>query len=141
MVKELSPLDKLHRILDSDPRFPIAAYHAVHKGLEFTLQLKKVQGHVTGQELAIGLAGYLRDEYGPFARLVLGGWNVRSTADFGALVFNLIDAGLMRKQDSDRLEDFRDVYRFDDAFGPAYDWLVEVRADWGLSAPRKNSSG
>jgi uncharacterized repeat protein (TIGR04138 family) len=45
---------------------------------------------------------------------VLNHWGVRSTGDFGDIVFNLIDIGQMKKTESDRREDFDDVFDFED---------------------------
>lgn len=127
---------KFYEILDKDPRYPLAAYASIHKGLDYTMRMKKVVGHVDGQELAVGMAGYLRDEYGPFARLLLSGWGIHSTLDFGRLVFNLVESGLMRKQDTDSLEDFDSVYEFDSIFNQPFDWLSAIRNDLGLVAPK-----
>jgi uncharacterized repeat protein (TIGR04138 family) len=48
--------------------------------------------------------------------LVLNSWGVHSTSDFGEIVYNLIGIREMKKSDSDRREDFDDVYDFDEAF-------------------------
>ncbi len=74
--------------------------------------------HVTGQELARGIADYGRDRFGPLARAVFAHWGIRETLDFGHIVFSLVDNGLMGRTDEDSLEDFRDVYDFDEAFAP-----------------------
>jgi uncharacterized repeat protein (TIGR04138 family) len=52
-------------------------------------------------------------QFGYMAQSVLNHWGVRSTSDFGAIVFNLIEIGHMRKTAEDRLEDFDDVFDFD----------------------------
>ena len=41
---------------------------------------------------------------------------LHATADFGEIVFNMIDMGQMRKTSDDCREDFHDVYSFQDAF-------------------------
>lgn len=135
------PQTKLFEVLDKDPTYPLAAYHAIHRGLDFTVRMKRETGHVSGQELAQGMAGYLRSEFGPFALMVLEGWNIRSTLDFGRIVFNLIEAGLMRKQDSDTIEDFLDVYDLQEVFGKEWDWLQDIRPDLGLSVSKPGSLG
>jgi uncharacterized repeat protein (TIGR04138 family) len=48
--------------------------------------------------------------------VVLESWGVRSTIDFGRIVFGFIELDMMRKQDEDCLEDFEDVYDFAEAF-------------------------
>lgn len=52
--------------------------------------------------------------------MVLANWGIHSTSDFGELVYNLIRIEQMRKSDTDRREDFNDVYDFDDAFEPEF---------------------
>ena len=62
------------------------------------------------------------EQYGYLAKIVLSKWGVHSTSDFGELVYNLIRIEQMRKSDTDRREDFNDVYSFDDAFEPEFDF-------------------
>ena len=140
MGRNVDQQNKLYDILENDPRFPLAAYAAIHKGLDRTMRMKGVIGHVDGQELALGMAGYLKAEYGPFAKSLLYGWGIRSTLDFGRLVFNLVESGLMRKQDTDSIEDFSDVYDFEKTFNDRYDWLSEIRGELGLAAPKPDPS-
>ena len=56
------------------------------------------------------------------ARTVLEHWGIHSTADMGEIVYALIDYRVLIKQDSDSLDDFRDVFSFDDAFDRDYPW-------------------
>lgn len=73
--------------------------------------------HVTGQQLCLGLRDFAIRRYGMMAPAVLRAWNLRSTDDFGRIVFAMIEHGLMSKTADDSLEDFRSVYDFDEAFG------------------------
>ena len=50
------------------------------------------------------------------ARTVLNQWGVTQTADVGEIVFNLVDAQVMSKQDSDTRDDFANVYDFEEVF-------------------------
>ncbi|MCA9413482.1 MAG: hypothetical protein KC931_01175 [Candidatus Omnitrophica bacterium] len=128
----MGPQERLFQILDREKSFPLAAYTAIHKGLDYTLKIKRESGHVSGQELALGMAGYLKQEYGPFVGIVLKGWGIHSTLDFGRIVFDLIEAGLMRKQEEDRLDDFENVYNFEEMFRTDVDWLDDIRTELGL---------
>ena len=56
------------------------------------------------------------DQFGPLAKTVLESWGVHRCRDFGEIVFNLIEYRVFSKTDSDRREDFADVYDFDEAF-------------------------
>jgi len=73
------------------------------------------QYHVRGPELMEGVRDLALSEFGLMARTVLHLWGIHSTADFGEIVFNLIDAGLMTKTSADRREDFHNVYDLDEA--------------------------
>jgi uncharacterized repeat protein (TIGR04138 family) len=71
--------------------------------------------HVSGPELLEGVRDLALHEFGLMARTVFRLWGIRSTADFGEIVFNLIDAGLMSGTSEDRREDFHNVYDLDTA--------------------------
>ena len=74
--------------------------------------------HVTGQQLCQGLREVAIRRWGLVAKTVLASWNIRATLDFGKIVYALIDNDMMQKTDGDSLEDFRDVFDFDQAFSP-----------------------
>lgn len=107
--------------------FPPEAFQFVRDGLAHTVRMTYGEAgmssetedesrHVSGQQLCIGLRDFAIVQFGALARTVLERWGVRRTEDFGKIVFAMIDAGLMRKTDEDTLEDFRDVYEFEEAF-------------------------
>jgi uncharacterized repeat protein (TIGR04138 family) len=76
--------------------------------------------HVTGQQLCESIRQYAVHQYGMLAKNVLNEWGVRNTGDFGEIVFNLIDIGQMKKTDSDRREDFENVFDFNDGLQDAF---------------------
>ena len=77
---------------------------------------RRAERHLTGQELCEAARQYALQQYGYLARTVLAAWGLKSTDDFGELVFNMIDIGQMRKTRHDKREDFHDVYDFREAF-------------------------
>jgi len=111
----------LPQILAKDPRYKSEAYVFVHDALGYTWQRLEQRRHVTGRELLEGIKDLALKRYGQMAHAVLRSWGVRTTDDFGNLVFNLVDAGLLSKTEEDRIEDFHAVYDFDDAFVGSYD--------------------
>ena len=72
--------------------------------------------HVSGPELLNGIRVYGLDQYGPLTKTVLNAWGVKRCRDFGDIVFNLIEYNVFSKTESDRPEDFADVYTFEEAF-------------------------
>ena len=76
--------------------------------------------HIRGQELCHALRQLALDQFGLMAKLVLASWGIRTTSDFGEIVYNLIGIGEMSKSNGDRREDFDDVFDFDQAFVRAF---------------------
>lgn len=77
---------------------------------------EKINRHVSGRELCWGLRDFALERWGLLARMVLESWRVCNTCDFGEIVFGFIDFDLMRKQPEDDVEDFKEVYSFQEAF-------------------------
>jgi uncharacterized repeat protein (TIGR04138 family) len=108
-------------IVKTDPRFNAQAYRFVREGLDYTLKLhKRTQGtvprHVTGPELLEGLRQYTLKEFGPMGKTVLNEWGITRCEDFGAIVFNLVQHGILGKSENDKPEDFAEIFTFDEAF-------------------------
>lgn len=98
------------------------AYFWVLRALEFTRQKHQRPGHVSGRELAEGARDYALHEFGPMAIEVLRHWGIHRTADFGRIVYDLIELEVLRRTDEDSLEDFDEVYDFQEAFVRDYRW-------------------
>ena len=47
---------------------------------------------------------------------VLEEWNVKNSRDFGDIVFNMVESGLLAKTEKDTRDDFQNGYDFTDAF-------------------------
>lgn len=111
-------------ICKEDPRFDRKAYDFVRLGLDHTVkELRKKDAaraeksrHVSGPELLDGLRAYALDQFGPLTKTVLNAWGVSRCSHFGDIVFNLIEYNVFSKTDSDRREDFSDIYDFEAAF-------------------------
>lgn len=114
--------------LEQDSKYPLSAYLFVQRGLDFTV--RRMHGdvdnpqdtrahknrHVSGHQLCDGLRDLALQEYGLMARTVLTRWNINSSEDFGRVVFAMVEAGLMKKTADDSLDDFMNVYDFDQVF-------------------------
>jgi len=74
------------------------------------------QRHVSGQELLEGLRRFALDQFGPMAKTVFDHWGVRRCEDFGEIVFNMVEKGILGKTDQDSREDFRGGFDFEEAF-------------------------
>jgi uncharacterized repeat protein (TIGR04138 family) len=72
--------------------------------------------HVSGQELLAGIREFALAEFGPMAKTVLNSWGITRTEDFGEIVFNMVEIGLLGRTDKDSREDFANGYDFEEAF-------------------------
>ena len=123
IVNKLQTVDELiERIRGIDLRYHERAYLFVLAALEYCQQHRELRGHISGQELAEACRDFALEQFGLTARTVLSFWGVQNTEDLGRIVFLLIEAGLLMKQDSDQLEDFEAVYDFEEDFDEGYPW-------------------
>lgn len=109
-------LDKIQKLIDSNPGYKFEAYSFILAALHYTMTSLPKPRHITGQEFCDGIRRYAVDQYGPLARTVLEYWGIHGTLDFGKIVFALVEIGLMRKTEEDRLDDFKNIYDFNTAF-------------------------
>jgi uncharacterized repeat protein (TIGR04138 family) len=108
-------------ITESDHRFDAGAFFLVREALDFTVERLAAESsgekrHVTGPELLNGFRDYTLKEYGPMAATLLEQWGMKSCRDIGEIVFLFIEHGVFGKQDSDSIDDFQEIYQFEDVF-------------------------
>jgi uncharacterized repeat protein (TIGR04138 family) len=120
-MHEASFEEKLVQILAADRRYPRDAYLFLREALDFTQKVivKENRGqlrHVSGQELLGGIRDYALVQFGPMAITVFEEWGIRACRDFGEIVFNMVESGLLAKTSQDSRADFDGGYIFEDAF-------------------------
>ena len=79
------------------------------------------EAHLTGQELCEAIRRLALLQFGFMTKTVLNSWGIHETLDFGELVYNMIEAGLMKKSKTDSKLDFADVYDFKIAFVESFE--------------------
>jgi uncharacterized repeat protein (TIGR04138 family) len=107
----------LEQIIQEDSRYSAQAIRFVYEGLGFTA--KKVAAepkHVSGQTLCEGLKKLALEKYGRLAQLVLNNWGIKTTRDFGEIVYIMIKYNWMSAQPTDSIDDFNNVYDFQTVF-------------------------
>ena len=112
----------LDRLRASHPRFHETAYLFVLSALHFSLERLTEPRHLSGRELAEGVRDLALTRYGLMARTVLEYWGITTTGDLGEIVFALVDAGILIKQDEDSHADFVDVFDFGEEFERMHTW-------------------
>ena len=111
---------------ERNPRYHEAAYFFILSSLHHVLEGLDAPRHISGRELAEGMRDLALDRFGPMARTVLEHWGVEGTADVGHIVFALVDAGVLLKQDEDSPRDFDALYDFEEAFEADYPWGANI---------------
>lgn len=110
--------DKIGDIIKKDTRYSKLAYQFVFEALEYTTNMlgknqdsiKGSDRHVTGKQLMEGIRRYGLKRFGYMALTVFNNWGIKKDTDFGNIVFNLVENGLMGKTETDSVEDFKNIY-------------------------------
>jgi uncharacterized repeat protein (TIGR04138 family) len=107
--------------LRSDARYAADAYLFLRDALDVTIKVMQrgrtdAINHVSGSELCEGVREYALQQFGPMVPTIFEAWGLSTTRDIGEMVFNLIKTGAFSRSESDKLEDFDDIYTFHDAF-------------------------
>lgn len=129
--------NKIKEIIKKDPRYSIQAYQFVFEALDYTTNMlgknqhksSDVDRHVTGKQLMEGIRKYALKQFGFMALTVFEQWGIKQDEDFGNIVFNLVESGLMGKTDTDSREDFKNIYDLKKVFndGFKFDGKYDIR--------------
>jgi len=117
--------DRVDEVVKKDPRYKPQSYAFVMGALDYTLRKLEKPRHITGRELLQGIKELAKEEFGPTAKLVLEHWGIKNTENFGNIVFNLVEAGIMSKTEEDKIEDFKEVFDFTEEFEGKYKMKVD----------------
>ena len=119
-MQEVNFDEALAQILAKDARYHHDAYHFVREALDFTQKQatkdSKRPHHVTGQQLLAGIREFALQQFGPMCLTVFEEWGVRNCQDFGEIVFNMVEIGLLARTETDSRADFASGYDFQEAF-------------------------
>ena len=124
-MQEINFDEAVELIFARDSRYPREAYVFVREALDYTQKLvgKETRGairHVSGQELLEGIRKFALNQFGPMTATVFEEWNIRHCRDFGEIVFNMVDSGILGKNERDNRDDFKGGYDFDEVFVKPY---------------------
>jgi len=113
----------LEQIAGEDGRFSAPAIRFVYEGLGYTAKnVAEEPKHVSGQTLCEGLKKLALEKWGRLAPLILNTWGIKTTRDFGEIVYLMIEHQWMSAQPNDTIEDFNDVYDFKTVFKDQFEF-------------------
>lgn len=113
-------LKVVEEISKVDPRYKVNAYIFVIVAVERTISALSSVRHISGQELLDGITDYAIEQFGPMSKEVFNFWGIIESTDFGNIVFNLIEAGLLTKTAEDSIDDFKNGADFKKIFEEEY---------------------
>ncbi|MFA5293512.1 MAG: Minf_1886 family protein [Phycisphaerae bacterium] len=117
----------IQEIARLDGRYSLRAFQFVNEGLGFTV--KKFHSldieesgthHVTGKQLCEGLAEFATNKWGRMAKVTLNQLGIKSTRDFGNIVYLMVENKWMHARPEDTIEEFDNVYDFEEVFEKNY---------------------
>ena len=105
------------QIAKDDSRFTPSAIRFVYEGLSFTVKKITVEPrHISGQTLCEGLRKLAIEKWGRMSVVVLNNWGIKTTRDFGEIVYLMIRHKWMSAAETDTIDDFDGVYEFQTVF-------------------------
>ena len=120
-MSHLSFDDAVKKIRLTETRFSLPAYEFVRRSLDHALQRlgrtdQKKPAHVRGEELLESFRALALQEFGPMAKTVLNDWGISTCTEVGEIVFRLVQHGILGKSETDKIDDFQEIYTFREAF-------------------------
>lgn len=124
-MNEQSFEDAVGRLCETGGDYDAEAYYFLREGLDRAVrkaaESDPERRHVSGRELCEALRDHALEEFGPLALLVLTQWGLYETADFGRMVYALINEGVFGRNPDDKPSDFENVYDFEETFAKPWD--------------------
>lgn len=110
-------------------RYKPNAYRFTYDAVHYTVQRLREIRHVTGPEVLDGIRELALARFGIMSKTVFEQWGIGRTEDFGEIVFQLVEEGLLGKTETDKRSDFERGYDFEEAFVRRFDWLDRIGAE------------
>ena len=113
----------LEQIAAEDGRYNPPAIRFVYEGLGYTAKNVATEPkHVSGTTLCEGLKKLALEKWGRLSMLVLNSWGIKTTRDFGEIVWLMIQNEWMSAQPTDSIEDFDNVFDFKTVFKKQFEF-------------------
>ncbi len=111
--------------LAQNPRYGRDAYGFLREVLSVTMKRRgkskiDLEGHVSAAEILEAFRLHVLKEFGPMALTVLSYWGIHAPMDVGNMVFALVDAKFLTKNEEDTVESFRAGPSFAEIFSQPF---------------------
>jgi uncharacterized repeat protein (TIGR04138 family) len=102
--------NELYKIIDSiashEKRYSKEAYKFINDAVNYTVNQKNSNSHVSAKELLAGISQFAIKKYSIFYEEIFKQWGIRTPQDVGNIVFLLIKQKVLGASPEDSLEDF-----------------------------------
>lgn len=144
-MAHLSMDQAVAKLREQDSTYAPAAYHFIRRALDHSLRKLNREdserpAHVSGKELLEGFRDLALAEFGPLAKTVLEDWGITKCSEVGEIVFQLVSLGVLGKNESDKIDDFKELWSFAEAFDTPFQPQAAVPAAKKISPRRESSS-
>ena len=135
-------MEEIIKLLETDKRYKLAAYEFILAAVKFAhdilelgdpiSQVNQTDGDnvcvdddeppgdvdrdISADDICKAIRIYAVEQFGLLAKPTLNNWGIHSTADFGQIIFNLVKCGALLTSQRDNIDDYNNVFDFDDAF-------------------------
>ena len=110
--------DSFEDVVAKDSRYNARAYALLTDVIHY---LSGEDGkHCSGEDILDEFKERALDQYGPLTYTVLTEWGIQSTEDIGEMMFNLVDAKRIQRDENDSADAFSGGYDFKEAFLAPY---------------------
>ena len=115
----------IHKIVENDPRYSVEAYEFISEAVNYTARklnrrTRDSNPHINGKELLEGIRDFAIEQFGPMAGLVLKNWGLFTSEDIGNVVFKMVNEKLLRADERDSIDDFKDIFDFKEALSSPF---------------------
>lgn len=144
-MAHLSMDQAIAKLREENSKFTPAAYLFIRRALDHSLRKLKredahLPAHVSGTELLEGFRALALAEFGPLAKTVLEDMGITRCLDVGEIVFQLVSLGVLGKNEDDKIDDFKELWSFEDAFEVPFQPQVVAPKPKKTSSRRESSS-
>ena len=136
-VNEESIENTIANLARTRGEFRSEAYFFTLDALHSSVEELSVRRHLSGPELLQGVVRLANERFGGEAADILNGWGISCTRDFGVIIYDLIEAGILSKTEDDELEDFEEVFDLSEALKEeSWRQKWQVGDSFGYGGPR-----
>jgi len=118
-------VDVLEQLATQNEDYHKDAFYYVAKAIESAHEAirkdEQRRRHISGGELVKEMVKLVKHDFGYLGATVLTEWGIVATDDIGKIVFLMVENGVLSAQESDSIDDFKDLFDLKTVLEHEYD--------------------